>query len=153
MIEGSCLCGDVRYQADEVVGPYVYCHCASCRKASGSAFGANVAVSAEHFRLVAGESLLACFESSPGKRRYFCSRCGSPLFNKVGPDPDLVRVRLGSLDSNFNEVPAAHIFTAEKAPWYTITDDVQQFAGWPEPGRVTIPGSRQGTDDESGADP
>ncbi len=145
MISGSCLCGSVCYQAADIVGAYVHCHCASCRKASGSAFAANVAVPAASFEITAGEALLSSFESSPGKRRYFCSRCGSPLFNKVGANPDLVRVRLGSLDSAFSEPPAAHIFTAEKAPWHDIPDGVPQFAAWPEPAAVAIPGSRQKT--------
>ena len=27
--------------------------------------------------------------------------------------------------------PDAHIFTASKAPWHDIADDLPQFAGWP----------------------
>ncbi|MEM8766101.1 MAG: GFA family protein [Pseudomonadota bacterium] len=147
MFQGSCLCGSVRYQFKEIAGPYVYCHCSSCRKASGSAFAANVAVPSSDFNLIEGEALLSCFESSPGKRRYFCSKCGSPLFNKVGTAPALVRVRLGSLDSPFTEPPAAHIFTSEKAPWYEIQEGARQFPAWPKPEALAVPGSRQGTTD------
>lgn len=37
MFNGSCLCGGVTFSFEEVLGDYVYCHCPSCRKASGSA--------------------------------------------------------------------------------------------------------------------
>lgn len=41
LINGSCLCGAVKYT---VAGGYaltVLCHCNSCRKFTGSSFGAN----------------------------------------------------------------------------------------------------------------
>ena len=44
MYQGSCLCGDVRYRVDGELSEFGYCHCRSCRKASGSAYGANIGV-------------------------------------------------------------------------------------------------------------
>lgn len=38
MFDGSCLCGQVTYGPTTEPGPFGYCHCASCRKASGSAY-------------------------------------------------------------------------------------------------------------------
>lgn len=143
MHKGSCLCGKVAYQAGVLQGPYVYCHCSSCRKGNGSAFAANIAVPIEEFSLVQGEAFLQQFESSPGKRRFFCGNCGSPLFTKVGADPKFVRVRLGTLDTDFSDLPIAHIFVEEKAPWHTIDDAASQFQAWPTRESLKIPGSRQ----------
>ncbi len=128
---GSCLCGHVQYEADEIAGDYVYCHCPNCQKASGSAFSANVSVPIGSFRVTSGEALLHTFESSPGNMRYFCSRCGSPLFAKLD-EGSVVRVRLGSLDSQFEKRCSAHIFTSRKARWYEIKGDARQFDIWPD---------------------
>jgi hypothetical protein len=44
-----------------------YCHCGTCRKASGSSFATNVAVRTEDLVIVAGREALAAFESGdPG---------------------------------------------------------------------------------------
>jgi len=44
MIRGSCLCGGVKFEITRAVGPFELCHCARCRKASGSAFVAGLGV-------------------------------------------------------------------------------------------------------------
>jgi hypothetical protein len=142
-LTGSCLCGRVRYRVDEIAGPYVYCHCRSCRKASGSAFAANLPVPADAFTILEGQAQIRHFESSPGKRRHFCGHCGSPLYATVSARPDTVRVRLGTVDTTLSEPPAAHIFTSEKAPWHTIDDSARRFGGWPDARELTLPGSRQ----------
>ena len=126
MLEGSCLCGGVRYKISGKLGPSVYCHCGQCRKASGASFTTNASVPASDFRLVNGESLVGEFESSPGQFRCFCTRCGSPLIKRIAAKPEEVRLRLGTLDSDPETNPAAHIFVSFKAPWTTITDDLPQ---------------------------
>lgn len=139
----SCLCGEVQLQISAIELPYVYCHCSNCRKSSGSAFGANVSVPVDALQVVQGQELLSCFESSPGKFRYFCSRCGSPMYNRVAQQPERVRVRLGSFDTPYEGLLAAHIFVGEKAPWYGIQDARPQHEGWPDRRTTVIPGSRQ----------
>lgn len=143
---GSCLCKTVQYEAADYAGPYVYCHCTSCRKASGSAFAANIAVPIGSFQVKSGSDALTVFESSPGKRRYFCGRCGSPIYTTVGENPKVARVRLGSVDSEFSDRPAAHIFVGEKAHWHNIDKEIRAFSEWPDSKLFTIPGSRQGRD-------
>jgi hypothetical protein len=36
IVTGGCLCGSVRYQTAMPVSPPAFCHCASCRRASGA---------------------------------------------------------------------------------------------------------------------
>ena len=40
-VSGSCICGRVRYEVENVLGNTVICYCNSCRKATGSLFMAN----------------------------------------------------------------------------------------------------------------
>ena len=143
MLAGSCLCKDIKFQFPETVGDYVYCRCPSCRKASGAAFGASISVPIDSFEILKGRESLKVFESSPGKMRHFCGRCGCPLFTLVGINPDFARVRLGSLDSDFSQLPAAHIFMSQKASWDSAELDIPSFGEWPAPDSVSIRGSHQ----------
>jgi hypothetical protein len=122
VITGQCLCGSVRYRIEGDPLAMYHCHCSQCRRASGSSFATNVLVRREAFALVAGADALAAFESSPGKRRHFCSRCGSPLFSADEATPQIFSVRSGTLDGDPGVRPGAHIHVTSKAPWFEITD-------------------------------
>lgn len=129
MQTGSCLCGAVTYEIHGDIGASYYCHCSRCRKTSGSAFTSNAVISSKDFVVVAGESFLRSFISDEGISRVFCSNCGSPLVVSQG---DQMRLRLGSLDTVPATRPQAHLFTASKASWFDICDDLPQHAERPD---------------------
>jgi hypothetical protein len=106
-----------------------HCHCGQCRKANGSSLATNLIVSADDFVVVSGRESLAAFESSPRKNRYFCSRCGSPIYSQAERTRPIVSVRCGTLDSDPGLRPSVHAFAASKAPWYEICDPVPQIPG------------------------
>ena len=131
MIRGSCLCGGVRFEITRAIGPFELCHCRRCRKASGSAFLADLGVRTEDFRLLSGRELISTYDapilrSPPAYRTSFCSRCGSPVPN---PDPNAewFRVVAGALDDDPVLRPDKHIFIELKAPWFEITDALPQY--------------------------
>ena len=124
---GGCLCGKVRFEISGEVQNIVYCHCSLCRKAQGSAFAANANVNINEFKFISGEQELTGYESTPGQTKYFCKNCGSPIMSKTDAMPGKVRVRLGTIDSDINEKPRAHIFASSKANWEEITDDLPQY--------------------------
>ncbi len=134
MHEGRCLCGEVRYEVRGEIGPIVLCHCSQCRRAQGSAFGANAEVRAADFVVVAGAASIRDFESSPGKWRSFCSLCGSPLYSRRADRIGAVRLRVGTVETPLARRPVAHIFATSKAEWFEILDDLPQYEGT-EPGR------------------
>jgi hypothetical protein len=143
MHKGSCLCGNVRYELTRELGEFGYCHCTSCRKASGSAHAANAAIDRTDFLLVSGTDTLREFESSPGKFRAFCSRCGSPIYAYLAASRDILRIRLGSLDTAFAKQPRAHTFVLDKASWEPIGDSLPQFPEWAPKEVLDQRGSRQ----------
>src|ERR1700756_1799798 len=96
MLTGSCLCGSVAYEVDAPAGPIVHCHCTTCRKTHGAAFSTVMPVPRAAFRWLRGQELLSSFESSPGKLRRFCTRCGSHIVADR-PNPLKVPLRLGGL--------------------------------------------------------
>ena len=125
---GSCLCGTITYEIRGELSDFGYCHCRSCRKASGSAFGANAGVERTAFRLTSGAGTLREFESSPGKYRAFCTRCGSPIYAYLAESLGILRIRLGSLDTPFAAHARAHTFVSDKADW----DDIEGFSILPQ---------------------
>jgi hypothetical protein len=127
VLRGSCLCGGVRYEVSGELSPATHCHCSQCRKASGTSFATNASVAADAFRFVEGEDLVGEWESSPGQFRRFCTRCGSPLVKRYAEKPELLRLRLGTLDTDPEVTVAGHFFVGSKAPWLEIADDLPQY--------------------------
>jgi len=127
MYTGACLCGGIRYKISGAITNIVCCHCSECRKAQGSAYATNGVVAANEFTLVAGEHLLTRYEPTPGYAKYFCSRCGSPIISKSEQKPGVVRVRIGTIESDITERPLAHIFVGSKANWDETDTTMPQF--------------------------
>ena len=126
MLKGSCLCNAVQYEIRGELGPIVMCHCSRCRKANGSAFASNAPVNTTDFHLLHGKDNIAEYESSPGVFRAFCHQCGSPLYSRRPAMPEVLRLRIGTLDTPIEDKPTAHIFVASKAEWDEIHDDLPQ---------------------------
>lgn len=131
MLTGSCLCGNVQYQIRGELGPGFYCHCSRCRKAGGSAFASNAVVPAGNFAVVGGADSLKTFSTAEGVHRVFCGNCGSPIISRRDAMPDIVRVRMGTLDTPLPQGPGAHIYVDSKAPWHRIHDGLPQYAERP----------------------
>ncbi len=121
---GSCLCGSVKYEITGNVGDIVHCHCVTCRKAHGSAFSSVAAVQDADFNLLE-QSSLKSFESSSGKKRYFCSICGSQIYAKRKGAQHIV-LRLGCVDSDIEAREDSHIWVLQKANWYQIKSDLPE---------------------------
>jgi len=126
MTTGSCLCGSIRFEITGDLPPIQVCHCGACRKAQGTPFATNLPVAVADFRFTSGQETLRVYESSPGKERVFCGRCGSPIFSRAVAVPGVVRVRAGTLDAPVSARPAVHNFVGSKADWWEITDALPQ---------------------------
>jgi hypothetical protein len=131
MIRGSCLCGGVRFEISQAVGPFELCHCTRCRKVTGSAFLPGLRVLRKDFKLLQGDGLVKAYEAPvreapPAYRTCFCSRCGSPV-----PDPsaasEFLEVAAGLLEEDPGIRPERHIFVEAKASWYSIHDKLPQL--------------------------
>ena len=81
------------------------------------------------FRFTQGETAVTWYESSPGFRRAFCSRCGSVVPGTAGDGHRFVPA--GSFDADPGVVPKIHLFPSSAAAWYTIKDSLRQFDAFP----------------------
>ncbi|QDF75415.1 MULTISPECIES: GFA family protein [Shewanella] len=134
MYHGSCLCGGIKVAISGPISQIIHCHCSLCRKSSGTAFATNGFVELVDFNLSDEADFLASFEFSPGKRRYFCRRCASPIYSANEQDNQRIRLRLGILDSAIRERPISHNFVTSKANWEEMDAKLPWYEGH-EPGR------------------
>jgi hypothetical protein len=128
MIRGSCLCGAVRFEVDEVRS-ITHCHCTNCRKLTGAAFATYAHVEVDKFRFLTGEDMTARYESAPGSFRYRCKVCGCLTPGKASY-LETVSIPAGLFDDDPKVRPRLHVFTSSRAPWWTIQDDLPQHEKW-----------------------
>jgi hypothetical protein len=126
MINGSCLCGAVTYEAEELAGPVVHCHCRTCQKAHSAAFATTARVAREAFRWTRGAESLSAYPSSPGKLRRFCSQCGSQMISEWLHEPWVI-LRMATVEAGLTVEPECHIWTSLQAPWDHGHDDLARY--------------------------
>ena len=122
-LQGSCLCGGVRFEVTEPFQTVSQCHCTSCKKLSGGVGTVSGRVQTEAVRILEGEELLRTYQPGEGSSKTFCSACGSNLFGAGWPESPRTSVRLSALDSPFDQKPEQHIYVRSVAPWETLPDD------------------------------
>lgn len=132
---GSCLCGAVRYEFEAEPRIVVNCHCAACRKATGSTVATWLLVPLDRFRWLNGREELREFVSSDHARRSFCGTCGATMGNLTTRRPTLMHLAAGTLDRAPAFQVALHGYVASKAPWHEITDSLPQYDDEPSPPR------------------
>lgn len=128
-MNGSCLCGAVRWATDATPDAALICHCTQCRKQSGHAFAAT-RVPANRLTIT-GE--VRWFHASPTARRGFCPVCGSFLFWQPTPEGapgDHISIGLGSVDGPTDVGLHRHIHCATKGDYFAIPPDEPQQPGW-----------------------
>lgn len=132
MIEGSCLCGAVRFRVKRMSG-IVECHCAMCRKAAGGHAGFFFVAMRDEVTWE-GEAELTHYESSPGLIRSFCARCGTAMTGANLKEADeTIILSANALDGDVPARVIAQEFRASKATWFEGHDGAEHFDG-PYPG-------------------
>ena len=117
--EGSCLCGAVRFVATGQPESVVWCHCESCRKHSGAPVSVFVAFNRNAYVVTEGQ--ITKFNSSPGRWRGFCARCGSTLTCE-GERSNETHFHIGAFRDAAQLQPTRHIFPDERLPWLHLGD-------------------------------
>ena len=124
-INGSCLCGAVRFEVKPPSAVFRYCHCSRCRKATGTAHAANLFVSKAQLRWLTGESQLKKFDL-PGAKRFavaFCTECGTRMPHQVTGTENML-IPAGVLDGQPDRQPDGSIFWGSRAGWFVETPDL-----------------------------
>jgi hypothetical protein len=122
-IQGSCLCGRVRFDVTMPFERFVHCHCSRCRKATGTAHATNATVKADALRWLVGEECVAHY-NLPTARSFataFCRNCGSPLPHLTRSGREAI-IPAGVLDDDPACSPDRHVHWSSRATWFAHGD-------------------------------
>jgi hypothetical protein len=122
-LQGTCLCGAVRFEVTEPFERISACHCESCKKISGGGGTVSGRVRTGSIRILAGEDVVRSFQPEEGSAKTFCSACGSNLFGGGWPESEHTSVRLSALEKPYEGRIGSHIFVRSVAPWELLPDD------------------------------
>ena len=138
--KGGCQCGAVRFEISaEPLTAYV-CHCITCQKQSGSAFGMAIVVPTDAIAVLEGDTSTFIKTADSGRESdcVFCPKCGNRLFHHIKADAAMSMVKTGLLDDASDIIPVAHLWTSRALNWVTIPNDVLIFEGQPEVGMGSL---------------
>lgn len=119
---GSCLCGAVRFQAKLPTKWVAHCHCTYCRRAHGAPFVTWAGFEAQNFELEPDALPPEWYESSPGARRGFCPKCGSPMFFESTRWPNEMHIARALIEGPLDREPSAHVFYESHVEWLKVND-------------------------------
>lgn len=126
-LNGSCLCSSVKYVINGGVKAVANCHCKTCKKMTGAVFATIAVTAEENFQVIEGEKNLESYQVSEKAKKFFCRKCGTPIFNLVGKYPGNYMVPVGSLDEPSLVEPAINIFCESMLPWLKKMEDMKDF--------------------------
>jgi len=127
ILNGSCLCGAVRYTVADEFQYAMICHCSQCRRATGSAFKPFGGI--ERTKLTVIDGAIHIYGDAMTHDAH-CTTCGSLLYSIVN-EGRRAHVTYGTLIDAPSLKPTQHIFAGSKAPWYEILDDRPQHDAFP----------------------
>jgi hypothetical protein len=122
---GGCLCGAVRYEITGAVSNPCFCHCTTCRRATGAPMVPWGTFAREAVRIVHGR--LSEFRSSAQVARGFCAHCGTSLTYRHEARAGEIDVTLSTLDDPTLLAPRMHVWVKDRLPWVAIGDDLPQL--------------------------
>ena len=134
-ITGHCHCGAVRFR---VTGDPVlteFCHCQSCRRASGAPLMAWAGYDRAGFELISGEPI--AYASSSGVSRTFCGRCGSSLTLTDERVAELY-VAIAAFDDPEAVTPDIHIWRSHRLSWVETADDLPRYLRFKFQGELEV---------------
>jgi hypothetical protein len=130
MIKGSCLCGAVSFEIQGPLNTARYCHCANCRKFSGTGDAAWALAQTSQITIAPAVPAVTKFNSGGGLR-VFCAVCGSPLWYEPAGRSQFRGIPLGAIDAGEVAQPEMHVWTKSKVSWEIISDDLPQHETHP----------------------
>ena len=133
-LKGSCLCGAVTYEASGEPKRFYHCHCARCRKVTGTGHASNLFLQPATLTWLTGEEQIRAFKVPEAQRftNSFCANCGSRV-PRQARDSDIVMIPAGSLDDAAPIMPQARIFSGSRASWSCTDDEIPVYPEYPSP--------------------
>ncbi|KZP25798.1 hypothetical protein FIBSPDRAFT_855427 [Athelia psychrophila] len=114
-VKGGCYCGEIEFTIDDDAafqGGGVLCHCATCQKLH-TQNSYNLQTKTKALDVTKGKTTIfedTKTDSGMTAHRHFCPTCGSHLYSIAGSAPDVLIVKVGSLENAKSIKPIASIY-------------------------------------------
>ena len=131
-LTGSCLCGNVSFEANGDIAMQGNCHCTDCQQISGSTF-ATLVFFAESDVKITGETkrFEHSVESGNVLSKDFCSNCGSQMFGGNAARPGSLAIKAGSINEKEHIKPQFNVYCSSKAPCTILDESIPAFDKMP----------------------
>jgi hypothetical protein len=128
-LEGGCYCKQVRYEAVGEPMSRLQCHCRECAYTTGGNAVAALMMPADGFKITKGETKKYTRDDIPDPiTREFCGNCGTNLTSRLPNVPNMVLIKVGSLDDQqFYGKPDMVLYAGEKLSFHHIPEGVVVF--------------------------
>ena len=134
---GTCLCGELKFDATLPTKWVAHCHCTLCQRAHGAPVVTWVGFDTGQVQIHDDQARLQWYESTPGAERGFCRRCGTTLFFRSQRWPGELHIVRSNFDGPVDREPQVHVYFDSHAPWLALGDD--GLARKPAPADPTAP--------------
>ena len=128
-VSGGCMCGAVRYEADQPQLFTALCHCRMCQRWTGSPMFGSAAFVRESISFTKGEP--KTHKSSAVCERGFCADCGSSLFtlySSGGVFDTVIFIGVGTFDDPEIAPPDVHYGAESELSWMHRDDGIPRIA-------------------------
>ncbi len=134
-IDGTCLCGQIKFEA--IIDPETatICHCTDCQINFGTAFGYVVGAINDSFNLLKGElSFYIKLADSGAKRELaFCGKCGTRIYAKPeNGKPGFFGLRVGTITQRKSLQPKRQAWKKSALDWVECIETDQTFETQPK---------------------
>jgi hypothetical protein len=124
----ECNCGELRVEVDGDPIRISVCHCLSCQRRTGSAFGVQARWPADKVR-VEGEhrEYGRVSDGGDGRTYSFCPGCGATVFYTTSDRPELIAVPVGALADRDFPPPTVSVWEERMHPWVGLPEGIEHL--------------------------
>ncbi|MEM1343627.1 MAG: GFA family protein [Pseudomonadota bacterium] len=118
---GRCLCKRIRYRWSALPLWAGHCHCDTCRRNCSAPFTSFFAI-ADGFWAWTGDEP-ALYQSNPGRYRYFCPTCGTPMAYRSDDQPGEIHFYAASMDDPEQYRAQRSFHRRQRLSWIELPED------------------------------
>jgi hypothetical protein len=127
-MRAECQCGQLTADLPERALITIACHCIACQRRTGAPFGVlayyrcdqiNVKGDAKSYKRISAEDNAV--------ETFFCPICGSTVYLKLGKQPDLIGIAIGTIADPALQAPVWSVWEQSKHHWIAMPENVQHF--------------------------
>jgi hypothetical protein len=119
----TCACGQASITVNAPPTMHGVCHCANCKRRTGSAFGISAYFDRTAVVAREGETKIYAFHhdaQNHDQERHFCANCGTTLFWYLSTLPDKIGIAGGCFADSGLPEPSYSVTDKKREPWVSL---------------------------------